>query len=61
MPYIGGPKLVKNEDPEFKCLMCRSNDKLTYRKWESSDGGHEDTYYECEECGYSWWVDGIDS
>ena len=59
MPYYTESRLVKDENPNFKCRKCGSNDTLTYRKWESSDGAHDDLYYECG-CGYSWWVEGAD-
>lgn len=59
MPYYTESRLVKDENPNFKCRKCGSNDTLTYRKWESSDGAHDDLHYECG-CGYSWWVEGAD-
>lgn len=43
-----------------KCHEC-GKEELSYRVWEASDGGHEDYEYTCCACGYSWWVDGIDS
>lgn len=43
-----------------KCRKCGSQD-VEYREWDSSCGGYTDYNYRCLYCGYSWWVDGIDS
>lgn len=43
-----------------KCRRCDSK-KVTYREWESSCGGYEDTKYTCQDCGHWWWVDGPDA
>lgn len=59
MPYVETPKLVKLENSTFMCRKCNTNDTLSYQKWESSDGGHEDIHYTCG-CGHSWWVEGMD-
>ena len=45
---------------EGKCRKCGS-EELRYREWSSNCGGYEDYQYQCSVCGYSWWVDGIDS
>ena len=50
--------LVKNENPNFTCKKCRS-DNLKYRIVED-DECHEDINYWCPDCGANWWVDGID-
>jgi uncharacterized Zn finger protein len=42
-----------------KCRRCSG--RVVYRAWESFDGGYEDYQYRCTECGYVWWVDGVDS
>lgn len=42
------------------CRKCESAE-VVMRTWESSCGGWEDYHYRCLACGYSWWVDGIDS
>lgn len=53
-------KWVKRTD--MVCLndTCSSKN-IQSRLWESSDGGHEDINYRCDDCGSDWWVDGIDS
>lgn len=56
MPYTSEWKSTTPENPAFKCR-CGSND-VSYREWESDDGGHEDTHYRCEACGRDWWVVG---
>jgi transposase-like protein len=43
-----------------RCIKCNTKE-LTVRTVESSDGAFEDYQYKCEACGYTWWVDGIDS
>ena len=43
-----------------KCRKCGA-EQLSFREWESSCGGYEDYEYGCRACGYTWWVDGIDS
>lgn len=43
-----------------KCRSCNSPN-VSVRTWESSDGGYEDYNYTCQDCGYDWWIDGIDS
>ena len=47
-------------NPNFKCRKCSSS-YIVYRDWESSCGGYEDTHYKCVDCGFDWWVEGIDS
>lgn len=44
-------------------LVCRKckGPHLEYRDWESSDGAYEDQQFKCLDCGYSFWVEGIDS
>ena len=42
------------------CQKCNS-DKIGCRIFEASDGGYEDFKYTCEDCGFAWWVDGIDA
>ena len=44
---------------EYTCPKCNSTN-LEFRKWESSDGAHEDVYYRCHN-GHQWWIEGIDS
>lgn len=48
-------KSTKDENPDFKCRKCGSNEIQYY----CSDGDYEDYRYKCE-CGYSWWVEGSD-
>lgn len=43
----------------IKCPRC-GKQKVKYIIWESSCGGYEDYKFKCK-CGYTWWVDGIDS
>jgi DNA-directed RNA polymerase subunit M/transcription elongation factor TFIIS len=43
-----------------KCRKCKDG-PVVYETWESSCGGYEDYKYTCKACGYTWWVDGIDS
>ena len=47
------------KEEDCACPKCRKH-TVSSRKWESSDGAFEDYYFQCE-CGYNWWVDGIDS
>lgn len=42
------------------CPRCHQP-QVQMRVWESKDGAFEDDQYKCSACGYSWWVDGIDS
>jgi len=42
------------------CPHCKS-ENVRCRLWESRDGAYEDYQYRCTDCGYTWWVDGIDS
>ena len=46
---------------DFECPKCGIDNKVKYRTWESSDGAHEDTQYNCDSCGKNWWVEGSDS
>lgn len=55
MPFEGEPKKVD----DTPCPKCKGRD-VTHQLWESSDGGHEDSRYQCA-CGHVWWIDGIDS
>lgn len=59
MGYTTDWKPTKDENPEFVCQECGSDD-VRYRVWESSDGGHEDIRYQCV-CGRAWWVEGPDA
>jgi transposase-like protein len=56
MPYVG------DEEPATHrtCPECFSTSILV-QIWESDDGGHEDNHFRCTACGYTWWIDGIDS
>lgn len=42
------------------CPKCK-REHVEVRSVESPDGGHEDYQYRCNDCNYSWWIDGIDS
>jgi len=43
-----------------KCPKCKGS--MLYREWDSSCGGYTDYKYRCEtQCGYTFWVDGVDS
>ncbi len=53
-------KLSKTEKSYRKCRKCDGKN-VTSQEWESSDGAHEDYKYTCGDCGYVWWIDGIDS
>jgi len=41
------------------CPKCEG--LVLFRRWESSCGGYADHQYRCEDCSYSWWVDGPDA
>ena len=43
-----------------ECRRCKSKN-VKFRVWDSSCGGYEDYNYKCDDCGHSWWIDGIDS
>ena len=43
-----------------KCRKCGSKN-VKYREWDSSCGGYTDYKYSCQDCSYSWWVDGLDA
>lgn len=58
MAYTTDWKPTKATDPDYKCG-CGSND-VWFRKWEPSDGGHEDIKYECRACQKTWWAEGAD-
>jgi transposase-like protein len=49
-----------NPVPDLPCHKCGEKE-VKARKWESSCGGWEDYQFKCSSCGYTWWVDGIDS
>lgn len=48
------------EVPEFPCYYCKVAGKVSYYKWESSDGAHEDYHYMCKNCKKDWWFEGSD-
>jgi len=52
-------KPTKEENPDFKCRKCGSNDIL-YRIVKSSDEAYEDINYKCQNCGRSWWYESSD-
>jgi hypothetical protein len=43
-----------------KCRKCGASDLWCY-EWESSDGAHEDTHYQCRACQFDWWIEGSDA
>ena len=45
---------------EWPCRKCKSTN-VTEREWDSSCGGWTDYQYTCNDCGHSWWEEGIDS
>jgi len=60
---------MKDSDGDFSdwepchatvCRKCKSRN-VKYKEWDSSCGGYTDYKYCCQECGYSWWVDGPDA
>jgi DNA-directed RNA polymerase subunit M/transcription elongation factor TFIIS len=59
MTLYDGWKPTKDENPNFVCVKCKSNN-IYYRYWESHDGAHEDINYHCHNCDRSWWVEGSD-
>lgn len=50
----------QEEKPICKCPRC-GKFSVYCKTWESSCGGYIDDKFICRECGYKWWVDGIDS
>lgn len=50
------PNRVQSISP---CPKCDSLEYYVYF-WED-DYGHEDEKYKCNDCGYTHWIDGIDS
>lgn len=44
---------------DFRCRKCGG--PVHYRYWESDCGGFEDVQYRCDDCNYTWWVEGPDS
>lgn len=42
------------------CQSCKG-ERVTFQIWESADGAYEDEKYTCQDCGETWWIDGIDS
>jgi len=59
MPYTTEPKSTRDENPDFKCHKCNSNN-MEYRMWDSYDEAHTDIQYSCLECKVEWWVEGSD-
>jgi hypothetical protein len=60
---------MSNNDGDFskwqfcqgtKYRQCGSKN-VKYREWDSSCGGYTDYNYCCQDCGYSWWIDGPDA
>lgn len=43
------------------CPTCHRDDGHRWRLWESNDGAYEDEQHECQACGATWWIDGVDS
>lgn len=60
-------KPMADSDGEFnewvetdrKCPKCGGNCKC--REWHSFFGGYVDHQYQCQKCGFIWWIDGSDS
>lgn len=59
MPYTTDWKPTAATNPKFKCPKCGSQD-VFFRDWESSDGAHDDTHYECRGCNHTWWIEDSD-
>jgi len=47
--------------PEVPCRKCGRTGCIVVRTWESDCGGYEDRRYECQSCGWYWWIDGPDA
>lgn len=47
--------------PDVQCVRCGERGKVECREWESYDEAFEDYQYRCAACGFTWWVEGIDS
>lgn len=56
---VSGEFTGKAKPSKKPCPKC--NGALHYITWESSCGGYEDYQYECDDCGYTFWVEGPDS
>lgn len=51
------------KDPEKElgeCPKCKKK-AVKIKVWESHCGGFEDEKHECQACGHTFWVEGIDS
>lgn len=46
--------------PTVACRKCKKH-SVQVSQWESNDGGYEDYKFQCTDCKYIWWVEGIDS
>lgn len=53
-------KFGRELETQRTCPVCAVA-SVKVRIWESSDGAYEDEQFRCGACGYTWWVDGIDS
>jgi transposase-like protein len=58
--YTNGWTKAIISNPNFKCRKCGSI-HISFKDWESSCGGYEDTHYRCDDCNYDWWVESSDS
>lgn len=48
--------------PHLSSTSCpRCGGKVEIRLWKSSCGSYEDEKHVCRDCGYTRWIDGIDS
>lgn len=49
---------TKEENPDFKCRKCGSNE-IEYHASSNDDYG--DIHYHCTECKHEWWYEGPDA
>lgn len=65
MTHLPGIPMKFDPPDEWKscvAMVCACGSKEVWsRTHTASDGGVEDEEYQCRKCGFTWWVDGIDS
>jgi uncharacterized protein with PIN domain len=44
---------------EIRCPECFA--PVEFKRWESDDGGHEDLYCRCRDCGHTFWSESPDA
>ena len=60
-PPTGWTACSRLSDGSPRCCGKCNGPRIVFRTHESSCGGYNDDELKCLDCGYLWWIDGVDA